>query len=163
MNIFRESIPHPKLLQLYDYWDAIRDDRVMPGRRDMDPLDIPRLLPNIALFDVEHTPLRFRIRLYGTALTSNTGSDVTGRYLDEPGVSPISLQTNLSNKKVTLTKTPHILEGLYPPGTGSNSGSHFYRLCLPLSDDGRQVSMLLVGCFREKHAIAEKQRRAAVA
>ena len=129
----------------------------------MDPLDIPRLLPNIALFDVEHTPLRFRIRLYGTALTSNTGSDVTGRYLDEPGVSTISAQTNLSNRNVTLTKTPLILEGRYPPDTGANSGSHFYRLCLPLSDDGRQVSMLLVGCFHEKQALAAKQQRAAVA
>ena len=57
MNTFRESILHPKLVQLYDYWDTIRDVRAMPGRRDMDPLDIPKLLANMVLYDVEHDPL----------------------------------------------------------------------------------------------------------
>ncbi len=161
MNTFRETIPHPKLTQLYDYWNSIRDGRDMPSRRDMDPLDIPRLLANIVLFDVEHAPLRFRFRLYGTALASIRGDDITGRYLDEPGVSRIAFLTGPANKNVTLTKEPHLLDAPYPLKFGS--GGHFYRLCLPLSDDGQKVSMLLTGFYQEKHALAAKRWHAAVA
>lgn len=161
MNSFRESILHPKLVQLYDYWDSIRDDRAMPGRRDMDPLDIPTLLANMVMYDVQHDPLRFRVRLYGTALTKITGNDITGHYLDEPGISPFALLTRPANEKVVLTKTPHLLKAPYPSETGS--GGFFYRLCLPLSDDGQKVSMLMNGFYREKNIIATAQQHAAVA
>ena len=155
MNTFRETIPHPKLIQLYDYWTSICDGRDMPARRDMDPLDIPRLLPNIVLFDVEYDPIRFRVRLYGTALTKISRNEITGRYLDEPGISPIYSLVGPANKKSALTKKALLLDAPYPPNLG---GGHFYRLSLPLSDDGRQVSMLLTGFYREKHALAEPQR-----
>jgi len=161
MNTFRESIPHPKLVQLYDYWDSIRGVRIMPGRRDMDPLDIPKLLANIVLFDVEHAPLRFRVRLYGTALTKLSGNDITGRYLDEPDISPTCFLTSPANEKVAQTKLPHLLESPSPKESGHEG--YFYRLCLPLSDDGRQVSMLLNGLYRENTAIATAPRHAAVA
>jgi len=54
----------------------------MPRRGDLDPIEIPLLLPNIMLVDVEE-PRRFRYRLIGTDCTQSHGFDATGRYLDE--------------------------------------------------------------------------------
>jgi hypothetical protein len=36
-------------------------------------------------------PVRFRVRLYGTAVAALRGADLTGRFLDEPGALPPGL------------------------------------------------------------------------
>ncbi|MDP6830845.1 MAG: PAS domain-containing protein [Alphaproteobacteria bacterium] len=78
----QEPLASPKLRQLRDYWLEACGDRRMPSRRDIDPISIPHLLPNITLIDVVRDPLRFRYRLIGTAITELTGRDATGRWLD---------------------------------------------------------------------------------
>ena len=55
----------------------------MPDRAELDPADFKRLLPNLFLADVEHTPFRIRYRLMGTRAVEATRMDLTGRYLDE--------------------------------------------------------------------------------
>ena len=70
------------LRTLRDYWLRARGKRAMPARRDIDPLDVPRLLPYLVLTEVHHAPLRFRYRLIGTAVTELAGRDATGRWLD---------------------------------------------------------------------------------
>jgi hypothetical protein len=161
MDSLRVNIPHPKLAQLYDYWDMIRGARAMPARRDMDPLDIPGLLPHIVLLDVERDPLRFRVRLYGTACTAIRGRDLTGHYLDEPGVSLISDQTGPANKTIIATGKPNLTDAPYPREFGI--GGHFYRLGLPFSEDDRQVSMILAGFYREPRMVPAWRERAPAA
>ena len=147
MSNIQDTILHPRLVQLYDYWNAIRGDRPMPARCDMDPVDIPALLANIVLLDVEHAPLRFRVRVYGTAVTDSRGADLTGRYLDEFDDSP-ALQMYISANRQTIeTKAPHFLTAQYPDN--SCRPSYFHRLGLPFSKDGSRVDMILVGCYRK--------------
>lgn len=71
------------LLELRDYWLSRRNGKIMPARRDIDPLDIPRLLPHVALTDVCYDPLRFRFRLIGTGIVAMAGRDATGKWLDQ--------------------------------------------------------------------------------
>jgi hypothetical protein len=78
-----EAVPQGAHRDLYSLWLGKREANSMPRRADFDPREMPRLLPHITLFDVEHDPLRFRIRLVGTAVVEATGGDNTGRYLDE--------------------------------------------------------------------------------
>src|SRR5271154_2797991 len=56
--------------------------RRLPGRRDLDPADIPRLLPHVMLVEVPAGG-RYRYRLIGTENVREHGIDATGRYLDE--------------------------------------------------------------------------------
>ena len=79
----QEPMASPKLHQMRDYWLSARGSRQMPSRRDIDPISIPHLLPNIVLTNVFRDPLRFRYRLIGTAITAVTGRDATGRWLNE--------------------------------------------------------------------------------
>ena len=79
----RSTIASARLRQLHDYWNQRRAGRRMPARADIDPLDIPRLLPNLLLIDVETGSGRLKVRVAGTHVVEMYGSDYTGRYLDE--------------------------------------------------------------------------------
>lgn len=146
------AIGHTKLSALFAYWNTIRGDREMPSRAGFDPAEIPRLLPNIILIDVERNPLRFRIRLYGTAIVAIRGRDLTGRYIDEPKVSNIADLTAQANREVVDTKQPHYMDAPYPHH--SRKLGHFYRLGLPLSSDGTEVNMILVGFYQMNNSLA---------
>ena len=53
--------------QLYDYWLSKHAGGRPPCRHDLDPpVDVPRLIPNIMLIDIEGETLRYR--LVGTAI-----------------------------------------------------------------------------------------------
>ncbi len=71
-----------RLQRLLEYWLARRDTRPAPRRVDVDPLEIPDLLPILNLLDVLRDPLRFRHRLVGTEVVEGMGRDVTGRFVD---------------------------------------------------------------------------------
>jgi hypothetical protein len=72
----------PEIVALFDYWRSKAPaEGTLPGRRHIDPLDVPRLLPHIWLVDVVDEPRRFRVRLLGTALVE-TGTWRSRRVLD---------------------------------------------------------------------------------
>lgn len=72
----------------YAYWRGKRQGDRLPSRGDLDPAEIPRLLPNLFLIDVLRDPLRFRYRLIGTAITERFQRDSTGRLIDESLYGP---------------------------------------------------------------------------
>src|SRR4051794_10782916 len=86
MNIL-EQATQAESRALYRYWQSLRRGRRLPARADVDPIEIPALLPNLILIDVEPSPLRFRYRLVGTRIVSYRAElqipDHTGRYADE--------------------------------------------------------------------------------
>lgn len=77
-----ESLP-PILQQLQEYWDKKRAGRPYPGRVDIDVLDLRFIIGSLILVDIEQAPLRFRYRLFGTAIVQRQGFDMTGKYLDQ--------------------------------------------------------------------------------
>lgn len=70
------STPVSRHLDLYRYWDAKRGAGTVT-RRDIDPTEIPRLLPSIAL--VDRRDEGYRWRLMGSRVVSDFGSDLTGQ------------------------------------------------------------------------------------
>ena len=61
------------------YWLARKRDRALPLRSDFDPpLEIPRLIPNMIIFDVLHEPLDFVYRLIGSKIRPHLMQDLTG-------------------------------------------------------------------------------------
>lgn len=136
-------IQDKQLLALYDYWLRKRGARTMPARADIDPTEIPKLLPLILLIDVLETG-EFRYRLTGTEIVSNFGSNVTGMTFTEalPSGAYSEYITGLV-RDVVSTGRP-----LYSEGTFMAEGRvnrQVRRLVLPLSDDGHMVDMLLCG------------------
>jgi hypothetical protein len=65
------------------YWRRQAANRIAPGRRDLDVLDVPLLMPHVSYFDVMRDPVDFRHRLMGTAVCANFAGDYTGMKMSE--------------------------------------------------------------------------------
>lgn len=128
------------LCYVVNYWCAKRKGRSMPARKDIDPLELRRLLPNVYLIDVVR-PSLYRYRLVGTMISERLRADTTGRFADE---SLFGEYTPLIVEKydyVVNNRSPVI-----------NRGRTFWTevdwlsytsVVLPLSSDGKNVTMML--------------------
>jgi hypothetical protein len=141
-------IVDPVLVALHDYWRGKFRGGRLPGRADIDPADVPHLLPWLFLMDVAGDPLEFRYRLIGTGIVNFLGRDYTGRTVDEGSYgdrAPVMRQifaSALARRDVTAVRG-HVF---YVPGRA------FARVCwtmMPLAADGETIDMLLCGYVRE--------------
>jgi hypothetical protein len=137
------EIAHPKLRQLYEYWDGKRTGRKMPSRADLDPLEMTFVIGNLILVDVlDETPPRFKIRLHGTNLSQRAGYELTGKMLDELPVTEFRTLARHSFTQVATTgeltagKRDRIIDGRF---------ARYETVIMPLSDDGERVDRLIVG------------------
>jgi hypothetical protein len=132
-----------KLRKLHRYWQGKLAGRAMPARADIEPTEIPALLPHIALVGVEPAPPRLFFRLIGTHITDSVGRNNTGRYFDEAYDGQL-LEDIIQVYGVVLesmTPVRHFGKALF----SDNKYRDYESIHLPLSHDGRTVNMLLVG------------------
>ena len=132
----------PVIKSLYDYWCEISPPGGLPERQHFDPLDVPKLLPNIWLIDVSREPLRFSLRLLGTRIEEFSG----GRWkrfhnqnLHNEGVLA-RVQSNLA--EVVETHEPSWRRGR-PLISWEQEFATLERIYLPLARDGETVDMIL--------------------
>lgn len=71
-----------RVLALDAWWHSKASARSLPDRADLDPAEIPALLPYILLSEIVR-PFRIRYRLLGTEVVKIAGMDFAGCYLDE--------------------------------------------------------------------------------
>ena len=125
-----------------EYWDSKLGARLMPARRDFDPiLEVPKLLPWIVLTDVLRDPLDFRYRLIGTEVVLRSRSNYTGKRFTELAHTAPPSQVWNDRVRVIESRAPVLAE---PPYTGAVA--EISRVCgihLPLSDDGVAVNMIM--------------------
>lgn len=128
-------------VDLYRYWNARRQGRPMPARRDLDPAAIPALLPHLTLVDV--VGKRFRYRLMGTQIVEDLGVEMTGTYVGSH-VTPSAYAAQVCSvyEQVRDSALPIFTTGYYQ--TPSELIQAHSRLLLPLSGDGKTVDMILL-------------------
>ena len=131
----------PVLAAALAYWRRRRAARAMPRRRDIDPTEIPRLLPHLQLIEVHDGGARFRYRLVGTALVAAYGQEYTGRYLDELFTGERLAYATEVYGAVCTGHRAVFLRNRY--GTTRDLQMVANRLYMPLSDDGRSVNLIL--------------------
>ena len=83
IDAIRAAIQSPTLRRAVDYWAEKCGTRSMPGRSDIEPLELRDVLGYISLIEIERNPYRFFFRLDGTKQVELFRIDCTGRYLDE--------------------------------------------------------------------------------
>ncbi len=138
------AIGDARLRALHHYWRHKRGKRAMPARADIDPVEIPALLPIVGLVDVVDGGERFRYRLVGTEIVAASGCDSTGRHLDEVlsdgayGEYVIGLfREMIERRRALYSETEWPGEGLVK--------HRVRRLLLPLSANGEAVDMVFSG------------------
>lgn len=132
-----------ELGRLHDHWLRIRGERKMPRREDLDPLDIPDLLPYVALIDVECAPRRFRWRLIGTHITRAMGRDRTGNYFDEAYSGKVLDDLMAVYERVVQSRTP--IRHFGRPTFADKAYSNYESTHLPFSESDESVDIILVG------------------
>jgi hypothetical protein len=116
----------------------------MPRRADLDPADIPRLLPHVMLVEVQ-PPGRYRYRLIGTANEQAHGWNATGHYVDEVLVGPEYRDHVLGLYDECVRQRRAVYsEILFLSPADWAVQRHTKILFLPLSDDGAVVNQVFV-------------------
>ncbi|MBM3534079.1 MAG: PAS domain-containing protein [Alphaproteobacteria bacterium] len=134
---------HGSVRALLEHWRLIHPESGLPGRRNFDPVNVPRLLPNIWLVDVEREPVRFRIRLLGSALVDVGPSVRVGALVDEciPNLRA-QVQVNQLLMWAVTTRSPAWRNG--PPIVDHDRYvTSAEVLVLPLAKDGVNVDQLV--------------------
>lgn len=147
IEALRERIRHPRLVEWLDYWVTLKGERKIPLRSELNPVDIPRLLANIIINEVERDPLRFRIRLEGEAVSAARGFNATGRYIDEPGVVVLRDDVLGGYAWVVEHCRPWYSDGAFSYQDGRSG--QLYRLAVPFSREGDDVDYIIVVFYHE--------------
>lgn len=132
------------------YWEHIRGGKDVPSRADLDPADIPKLLPHLVLLDVLHDPRDFRYRLVGTTVEEFMDNYYTGIRMSElPHQRPPSQIWKsccgvVGSRKPLFSAVPYV-----------GPKKEFVRaedVILPLAPSNEAVNMLLVAVgYIRKH------------
>lgn len=135
--------------QAYRYWLSLAPGSGgLPGRQHVNPVEIPRLLPNLCLIDVRPDPGGYRFRLIGTAVVAATHEEFTGRTLDQVLRGEAFAQIRSLLDRIVATGQPEWQIGL-PLLNADKRWDLTERLCLPLAKDGETVDMLF--CISSYH------------
>jgi len=141
----RASLTNERMQRLYDYWASRRrDDGRPPRREDIEPGDVPDLLPYVFLVDIEEAPRRYRYRLAGSEVVACFGVDMTGLTIDELDLGEKTEQIRRLYDETAASGEPHY--DRYEFWTASyQQHLNYERLLLPLSSNGERIDKLL-GC-----------------
>lgn len=142
----------PVLRRFHEYWLSKHRDGRLPGRPDIDPLDIPDLMSKLNIVEVLRDGagdggsggLRFRFRLVGTDHVEFNKTDFTGKTVDEVFPPEAAARINATYITVIETREPHYWRtNIALPG---REHIEYERLICPLAADGETVDML-IGAF----------------
>lgn len=131
---------HPKAADLLAAWNRWRGSRALPERRDIDPMDIPTLLPNLVLLDVEDRDFRFR--LVGETIATRYASRLKGKSIGEL-MSGSNLDETLYEHRRCAEERRAVLVTQSTDKTSLGDIHAYYRLSLPVGNHGPQASHII--------------------
>src|SRR5258706_14729868 len=105
-------------VDLYRYWLAKRAGRSMPARGDLNPAEIPPLLPYLMINDKIDDRLRWR--LVGTGAVLDVGCDLTGSFVGSYDSTPESAAAARAiYERVFTTAHPIFVTGEFKVKSGA--------------------------------------------
>jgi hypothetical protein len=139
--VLYDFLSDPILGPAFDYWQAKCGARAMPRRRDIDPVDIPRLLPNVQITELIDGGARIRYRLVGTAIVNAYGAELTGKHFDQVFSGSRLEHVQANYRTIRIEKRPLLVCSRYV--SARNADLFCARLVMPLSEDGVDVNQCL--------------------
>jgi hypothetical protein len=134
---------NPALMVLLRYWQSIHPvPGRLPGRKHVRPEAITTLLPFVWLMDVDYAPVRFSMRLLGTALADAGVDGTMGVPMNEVhGDRWLAIQSDLES--LVATRAPRHRKGRPQLQHRDTGVTGLEWLALPLAADGMSVDMIL--------------------
>lgn len=142
-NALRHQMVMPEQQDIYDYWRSQCKNGALPRRDQIDPQHIIEHLPTISFIEPlqEQGKRRFRYRLAGTAFWTLFNEEITGQYID---TLPMGCRCEYWDRvltQVVVGRRP--TAGVTRPGTPARAHLAQFWIRLPLSENGKDVSMIL--------------------
>lgn len=137
------EISSPKIRRLFDYWTAKRGPHPMPYRRDIDPVELKSLLPELSISEFETDPFRVRYRLVGTRVAEIAGFNYTGFYLDEIDFGAGDHEDWMGQYAWIVENRTPIFGHSATPFRHGGGEAEFEYTALPLTADGTTVFQCL--------------------
>lgn len=127
------------LRTLHRYWQGKRRGDALPGRPDIDPVELRAYLGRVAIAEVRDGELVYR--LVGSELVEEWGFEATGRRIVDT-LPAEQTETVMTAYRTVLAQACPVLAKL-PMRTRPWCGPLIDALLLPLARDGRTVDMVL--------------------
>lgn len=145
MSLDLQQLPSGPFREFYEYWLSLKGDDQVPAVEAFDLLDIPHLVANVTILEVEGP--RVKTRFSGTNVNEETGQDSTGLYLDDlPCVSDIEERA----LNCTKTEEPFFVPD-HPVTWTSREFTSYSTLVVPLANaEGKVVQLVYLMTFREQ-------------
>jgi len=138
------DVASPAIRGFDAYWRGKMIAGRLPGRPDIDPVEIKLLLSDIVLLNVEWEPFRCSVRLRGTRAERFRPRDPTTRYLDEATTfDPGRKDDYLAEMKFVATnRRPAFARDWITTRYGGERD--IFAGIWPLAADGEKVDMMVV-------------------
>jgi len=127
--------------EMFAYWASLRRGAGLPGRVDLHPSNMKRLLPTVSLIDVMREPRDYRLRLAGTGLYGVYGREITGKSLTEVYNTDAAEYWRKELDKVVDERRPGV--GVHSLAWRGAPHMSILWLRLPLASNGKDVDMIL--------------------
>ena len=143
LDRFATTLEVPAHRQLFDYWRSKVQAGRLPARKDIDPVDIPALLPWLTVIEVDWSQgsARFRIRLVGTGVVNRFGRDATGLWFEDVYESDVYRSQMDYYTQVVTSGMPSLTQPI--PPIREREFIKCRRLVVPLSSDGKRVDQII--------------------
>jgi len=131
-----------RIAGLVALWRARFDGDALPARRDIEPHEILKLLPDIMLVDVTHPGPEFRYRLVGTREVAFRGYDPTGRSVRDAFAGFDGNFCDGNYRSVVDRRAPVFIVEYAPTKLGAVVRRE--TVFLPFAGDGQTVDIVMV-------------------
>ena len=132
----------PGISELVGLWRSRFNGAALPARRDIEPHEIVKKLPDIMLVDVVHPGPEFRYRLVGTREVEFRGYDPTGRSVREAFAGFDGNFCDGNYRAVVDRRAPAFIIEFAPTKLGAVARRE--TLFLPFAGDGEAVDIVMV-------------------
>jgi hypothetical protein len=135
-----QHVKDERLRRLIQHWLDLRGGRAMPGRAEMDPVEIHYVLPYLWLYDFV-PPEDFRCRLLGDRIIELWGKNPKGRSVKE--IFPETHAPAVIDSLMVIVRTSRFMHSFSDVTTTDRMSVRGERIALPLSSDGVGVDAIL--------------------
>ncbi|MGO1119741.1 PAS domain-containing protein [Rhodovibrionaceae bacterium A322] len=136
-----DDITCEEVLQAFAYWQQIKPKGApAPTRAQLDPLDIPKLLPNTILTELEPDLSNVTFRLVGTQVAIYSGFDFTGRTLID-SIKSLAWQKYWLAIYREIAEEGNCVFGKDRYDYSDKDHITFEWAMMPLSSDGKKIDM----------------------
>lgn len=130
---FLDLVQDATLRHLGEWWLGARRGRLMPSRRDIDPIALKPVLARIWLMEFVDEPRQFRYRLAGEEIQRHYRTPLRGRLLSE--VMGEDWGRNATARLLKMIDMPAVQYAVGRATFEERRDNHVERLVLPLADE----------------------------